>query len=195
MLNKIWPMMIIISVIFGFFSGRIGEVNNAIFVSFEDTVSMVISLLGIMCFWSGMIRILENTKILGKIQRLLKPFIDRVFKDESEEAKKLISLNMISDMLGIGNAATPMGIKAMEAMDKTNSNNHLSYGMNMFVLINTLSIQIIPTTIISVRASLGSEKPGAIILPVWITSILTFSIIMLIGSKIFKKEKKNEYIW
>lgn len=194
MLNKLWPIMIVISVIFGFFSGRMEDVNNSIFKSFDDTVSMMINFLGIMCFWSGMIKILENTKILKKIEKLLKPIIEKFFKNESEQAKKLISLNMVSNMLGIGNAATPMGIEAMKEMDKENKQKHLSYGMSMFVLLNTLSIQIIPTTIISVRASLGSEKPGVIILPVWITSIVTFIIMMFIGSRIFKKENKNEYI-
>lgn len=194
MLNKIWPIMIIISVIFGLCNGRMAEVNNAIFVSFEDTISMTINFLGIMCFWSGMIKILENTKILKKIERMLKPLVEKFFGEESEEAKKFISLNIVSDMLGIGNAATPLGIEAMKKMDKANSKNHLSYGMSMFILLNTLSIQIIPTTIISVRASLGSGKPGVIILPVWIVSIVVFLVIMFIGSKLFKKENKNEYI-
>ena len=194
MLNKIWPIMIIISVIFGLFNGRMAEINDAIFASFEDTISMVINFLGIMCFWSGMIKILENTKIQKKIERMLKPIVEKFFGEESEDAKKLISLNMVSNMLGIGNAATPVGIEAMKEMDKSNSKKHLSYGMSMFILLNTLSIQIIPTTIISVRASLGSSKPGAIILPVWITSIVAFLVIMFIGSKIFKKESKDECI-
>lgn len=194
MLNKIWPIMVIISVIFGFFNGRIDEVNNSIFVSFEDTINMGMSFLGVMCFWSGMIKILKNTKILEKIQKILKPFIERFFGTEQEKSKELISLNMVSNMMGIGNAATPIGIEAMKEMEKSNSKKGMSYGMNMFVLMNTLSIQIIPTTIISVRASLGSEKSGSIIVPIWIVSIVTFFIIMIIGSKIFKKENENEYI-
>lgn len=194
MLNKIWPIMIVISVIFGLFNGRMAEINDAIFVSFEDTISMIINFLGIMCFWSGMVKILENTKIQKKIERMLKPIVQKFFGGESEEAKKLISLNMVSNMLGIGNAATPVGIEAMKEMDKSNSKKYLSYGMSMFILLNTLSIQIIPTTIISVRASLESKNPGAIILPVWITSIVTFLVIMFMGSKIFKKENKDEYI-
>lgn len=194
MLNKIWPIMIVISVIFGLFNGRMAEINDAIFVSFEDTISMIINFLGIMCFWSGIVKILENTKIQKKIERMLKPIVQKFFGGESEEAKKLISLNMVSNMLGIGNAATPVGIEAMKEMDKSNSKKYLSYGMSMFILLNTLSIQIIPTTIISVRASLESKNPGAIILPVWITSIVSFLVVMFIGSKIFKKENKDEYI-
>lgn len=194
MLNKIWPAMIIISVIYGFFSGRIKEVNDAIFVSLDDTVTMSISFLGIMCFWSGMIEILKNTTILHRIGNILKPFIEKLFKDESEKAKELITLNVVSNMLGLGNAATPVGIKAMEELNKSENGKRVSYGMNIFILLNTLSIQIIPTMIISIRASLGSQSAGKIIIPVWIVSILTLIIIMFIGLKIFKKEKDNGYI-
>lgn len=194
MLNKIWPIMIIISVIFGLLNGRIAEVNDAVFVSLEDTIVMGIDFIGIMCFWSGMVKILTNTRILEKTKNFLKPFINRFFGNETEEAQELITLNMVSNMLGIGNAATPVGIKAMHELDKRNSGDKLSYEMSMFVLLNTLSIQIMPTTIISIRSSLGSDSAGKIIIPVWIVSILTFIITMLIGSKLFKKEKKNEYI-
>lgn len=194
MLNKIWPAMIIISVIYGFFSGRIKEVNDAIFVSLDDTVTTSISFLGIMCFWSGMIEILKNTTILHRIGNILKPFIEKLFKDESKKAKELITLNVVSNMLGLGNAATPVGIKAMEELNKSEKGKRVSYGMNIFILLNTLSIQIIPTMIISIRASLGSQSAGKIIIPVWIVSILTLIIIMFIGLKIFKKEKDNGYI-
>ena len=194
MLNKIWPAMIIISVIYGFFSGRIKEVNDAIFVSLDDTVTTSISFLGIMCFWSGMIEILKNTTILHRIGNILKPFIEKLFKDESEKAKELITLNVVSNMLGLGNAATPVGIKAMEELNKSENGKRVSYGMNIFILLNTLSIQIIPTMIISIRASLGSQSAGKIIISVWIVSILTLIIIMFIGLKIFKKEKDNGYI-
>ena len=194
MLNKIWPAMIIISVIYGFFSGRIKEVNDAIFVSLDDTVTTSISFLGIMCFWSGMIEILKNTTILHRIGNILKPFIEKLFKDESEKAKELITVNVVSNMLGLGNAATPVGIKAMEELNKSENGKRVSYGMNIFILLNTLSIQIIPTMIISIRASLGSQSAGKIIIPVWIVSILTLIIIMFIGLKIFKKEKDNGYI-
>lgn len=194
MLNKIWPVMIIISVVFGFFNGRMEALNEAVFVSLEDTVSMSISFLGIMCFWSGMIKILTGTKILDKAKSFLKGFINHFFGQESQKSKDLITLNMVSNILGIANAATPVGIKAMHELDKSNNNDKLSYGMNMFVLLNTLSIQLIPTTIISIRASMGSSSAGKIIIPVWIVTVLTFVITMAIGSRMFKKEKDNECI-
>lgn len=194
MLNKIWPVMIIVSVIFGFLNGRMEAINEAVFISLEDTVDMSISFLGIMCFWSGMIKILTCTKILDKAKNFLKGFINRFFGQESEKAKELITLNMVSNILGIANAATPVGIKAMHELDKSNNNDKLSYEMSMFVLLNTLSIQLIPTTIISIRASMGSTNAGKIIIPVWIVTVITFVITMLIGSRMFKKEKNDECI-
>lgn len=194
MLNTIWPAMIIISIIFGLCTGRMSNINDAIFASFEDTINIAISFLGIMCFWSGMIKILKNTRIMGKIQKVLRPFINKFFKNENEKAKELITLNIVSNLFGIGNAATPIGINAMREMDLNNKEKEMSYEMNIFVLLNTLSIQIIPTTIISIRSSMESENAAKIIFPVWIVSIVTFIIVMSIGLNIFKKEKKNGYI-
>ena len=194
MLNIIWPFMIIISLVFGLCTGRIEDINNAIFASFEDTVNMIINFLGIMCFWSGMINVLKNTRIMVKIENLLKPFVNKIFGTQTEKAKELISINIVSNLFGIGNAATPIGIKAMKEMDANDKNNKMSFEMNMFVLLNTLSIQLIPTTIISVRASLGAENGSRIIFPVWIVSVLTFFIVMTMGVYIFKKDKCNENV-
>lgn len=192
MLNKVWPAMIIISIFFGFCNGRIGEINDAIYESFDQTIEITISFLGIMCFWNGMIKILENTSIMGKIKKILKPVIDKVFYNETEKAKDFILINVVSDILGIGNAATPIGIEAMKEMEKENSSDKLTYGMNMFILLNSLSIQILPTTIISIRASLGSNNAGIIIVPVLISTLITLIVTMLIGGKVFKKEEQYE---
>ena len=96
---------------------------------------------------------------------------------------------MVSNLMGLGNAATPAGIEAMRKMEKENTTDQMSKEMNLFVLMNTLSIQIFPTTVISILASQGSDGAGKIIIPVWVTSILTFIIIMFFGN-IFFKEKK-----
>ncbi len=194
MLNKIWPIMIVISILFGIFTGRLDAVNDAIYISLEETVNMCISFIGVMCFWNGMISILKNTKIIEKLKNILKPLVDKFFSGETEKAKEFISLNIISNIIGIGNASTPMGIRAMEEMEKTNNKRKLSKSMNLFVLLNTLSIQLIPTTVISIRTSMGAESSGKIIIPVWIVSILTFLIIMTIGLKIFGEDEKNEFV-
>lgn len=189
MLNKLWSWMIVISVIFACFCGRLKEVNSAIFDSLEDTITMTIKLVGIMCFWSGMIKILINTSVMNKLKKLLGPFVNKVYKDEDAETKELITINIVSNMMGIGNAATPTGIKAMKKMDSNCGDEKFSSSMCLFVLMNCLSIQILPSTIMSIMASMGSNKSGTIIFPVWISSILTFVIIMGIGRIIFRSVK------
>lgn len=107
MLNKLWPILIVISVFFSIFVGRVSELNSAIFISLEDTVTFVLKFLGIMCFWNGMIAVLRKTSIVDKIGKLLRPIICFFFSKESEDVKELITINMISNLIGIGNAATP----------------------------------------------------------------------------------------
>lgn len=189
MINKIWVYMLMFSFIFGIFNGQIAEINNAIFSSFESTTNIIISLVGIMCFWCGMINVLKNTVIMSFLEKILNPFIKYFFKEENDDIKRLIMINIVSNMLGIGNAATPSGIKAMKAMDKNSSGDVMTYEMNIFVLINTLSIQIFPTTIMSIMVSLGKVDAYKIILPIWFTSIITFMIVIFIGSIILKKKR------
>lgn len=189
MVNKIWVYMLMFSFIFGIFNGQITAINNAIFSSFESTTNIIISLVGIMCFWCGMINVLKNTVIMSFLEKILNPFINYFFKEENDDTKRLIMINIVSNMLGIGNAATPSGIKAMKAMDENSSGDVMTYEMNIFVLINTLSIQILPTTIMSIMVSLGKVDAYKIILPIWITSIITFMIVIFIGSIILKKKR------
>lgn len=186
MINKIWVCMLMFSFIFGVFNGQIAEMNNAIFSSLENTTSIIISFIGIMCFWCGMINVLKNTVIMSLLEKILNPFIENFFKKENDNTKKLIMINVVSNMLGIGNAATPSGIKAMKEMDENSSGEAMTYEMNMFVLINTLSIQILPTTIMSMMVSLGKADAYKIILPIWLTSIATFAIVIFMGSIILK---------
>lgn len=108
MLNKLWPFFIVVSVVFSLFVGRIGDVSGAIFVSLEDTVSFVFKFLGVMCFWSGIIAVLRKTSVIDKLGLVIGPVVNCFFKDESDEVRELITINMISNMIGIGNAATPM---------------------------------------------------------------------------------------
>ena len=190
MLNKLWPFLVVISVIFSIFCGRINFITSTIFNSLEDTVKFVFSFLGIMCFWSGMINIVQKTGAMKKMEKLLKPFINYFFRGESDEVKDLIAINKISNIIVIGNAATPVGIEAMKKMNENNNTDKLTKNMKMFVLLNTLSIQIFPTTLVSIMASLGSNCVGSILLPIWITTILTFGIIFSIGNILFKMEEK-----
>lgn len=193
MLNKIWCFFIVIGIIFSLINGTYVDVNNAIFTGIDDTISLVISFIGSISFWNGIMNIIENTSLINKLKNFLKPLIKLIFKDIDleSEAGENIAMNMTSNILGLGNASTPCGLKAMEELQKENLNkNNLSNNMLLFILINTASIQIIPTTIISIRAGLGSQNPSCIVLGVWFSSIVAF-VSMLIITKIYIKLKRR----
>ena len=191
MINIIWSIMVITSIVYATFIGKTDVIGNSLFSGLEDATSFVIKLTGVMCFWTGIINILRNTRLMTSVQLLLKPVVNTLFKNQSQKAKELITINMVSNALGIGNAATPSGIAALQEMDTNNNEKEMSTEMNLFILINTLSIQILPSTIISIRALHGSESPGRIIIPVWIVSILTFIPTIIIGRILFRKRRKQ----
>lgn len=182
MLNKLWCFFILIAIIFSFIVGSYESVNNAIFNSIENTRDLVLILIFNICFWNGVINIIKNTTLINKIKQILKPLLKFIFPklDEKSEVFEDISMNVVSNLLGLGNASTPAGLKAMDGLHKENSNKEkLSNEMLLFILINTASIQLIPTSIIGIRMGLDSKNPTGIIFGVWISSIITFSFIIL----------------
>ncbi len=189
MLNIIWPLFIIISLIYAICFGKVDEVNLAIFDSVENAVQISIKLLGTICLWNGIIKIATNTRLVEKLKRLLKPLLKFLFPDikETEKAYGEISMNIVANIMGLGNAATPIGLNAMKSMQKNNKEkDKLSDSMAMFILINTASIQIIPTTVIAIRTSLGSNNPTGMILAVWIAT-LGAAISAIVMAKILMK--------
>lgn len=173
-MNYIWCGMILFSLIVASISGTLNETVNAAFAGAQASVETVLSFAGVMCFWTGMLKLAEKSGISEKIEKLLSPVVRRLFKKTDSEARKYISMNITANMLGMGNAATPMGIKAMSALDKHNKNPlYPSDDMCMFVVLNTTSFQLIPTTIIALRAAASSQNPFSVILPIWITSAVS----------------------
>lgn len=186
MLNIIWPLFIIISFIYAFFSGNIENVSNGIFISLTEVVNLCLTFLGTMCLWNGIMEIAKRTTLIRKLTIFFRPLINFLFPElkENEQAKEEISMNMIANILGLGNAATPLGIKAMKTLQKDNKNKMiLSNSMLMFILINTASIQLIPTNVIAIRNSLNSSMSTQIIFPVWIATI-TAALASIIMAKV-----------
>ena len=174
MLNTIWPIFLIISFVFAFIFGKIPETNKSIFESVQSAINLTLTLLGTMCLWSGIIKIAMETSLINKIIKMLKPILKKLFPDinENDKAYKEISMNIIANILGLGNAATPLGLKAMESLHEKNyKNNKISNSMAILIVINTASIQIIPTTVIAIRNSLGSKNPTQMLVPIWIATI------------------------
>lgn len=174
MLNIVWPFFIIISFTFSIFSGNLEKLNSSIFEGTESAINLTINLLGTMSLWSGIMKIANNTKILDALIKILTPIIKFLFPKlkNNKKIQKEIAMNIIANILGLGNAATPLGLKAMESMQKENINkDKLTDSMMMFIVINTASIQIIPTTVIAIRNSFKSENATSIVFPVWIATI------------------------
>jgi len=192
MLNKLWPIFIIISIAYGVANGKILDMNNAIFESTESSVKLCLTLLGNMCLWSGIMEIAAKTRLIKKINFALNRLMKFLFPDIKKEDKeyKEITMNITANVLGLGNAATPLGLKAMKTMQEKNKDkDKLTNSMAMFIILNTASLQIIPTTVIAIRSSLESSNPTQIILPVWISTICA-AVAGIVASKIFIKLNK-----
>ena len=197
MLNLVWPIFIIISFSYAIFSGNLQNLNSSIFDSVESAVNLSITMLGTMCLWSGIINVAANTNIMKMMNKILKPIVRFLFPEirENKKAQSEIYMNMIANILGLGNAATPLGLKALETLQEENKNKEeLSNSMIMLIVINTASIQIIPTTIIAIRSSLGSENPTSIIVPVWIATICAAIVGITVTKLLIKYSNKRENI-
>lgn len=189
MLNIIWPAFIIISFIYALISGNIEQTSNGIFDSAASAVELTLTFFGTICLWNGVMAIAKKTTLMQKLTKILQPIVKFLFPElkQNEKIKEEISMNMVANLLGLGNAATPLGLKAMETMQKENpQKDRLTNSMAMFIVINTASLQIIPTNVIAIRSSLGSSEPSSIILPVWIATIVA-AIVGVTATKILMK--------
>lgn len=190
MINYIWFFLIFLGVLVGLISGNGEIISKAIINSSGSTVTFIIELTGIMCFWCGVMKVAENSGLTEKISKLLKPILKIIFKEAAKDEKALgaIVMNLTANMLGLSNAATPFGIKAMEQLDRLNKGEKetASNDMALFLVLNATCIQLVPSTIISIRAACNSGNPGGIILPT-LVSTATASIVGVICCKILQR--------
>lgn len=194
-----WVILILVglSVIFGSITGNMSEVSNAAISGSFDAVQLSITLLGGMCLWSGVMNIAEKSGLANHISRAIYPITKRLFPGLKAGSKALgaITMNITANLLGLGNAATPLGLMAMKQLAETECCDETATpNMVTFVVLNTASITLIPTTVATLRLANGSHKPLDILPAVWAASIiaLTMSILMSkILSKIFYKRNKK----
>lgn len=192
LLNNIWPIFIIISIIYAIIAGNLENLNLAITSSSESAVYLTLTLIGTTCLWSGLIEIASNTNIIKYLKKFLRPVITRLFPNLNSLVYDKVTMNIISNILGLGNAATPLGLQAMEEMQKENLNKeYLSDNMMILIVLNTSSLQIIPTTIIAIRTSLGSNNPTRIIFPVWFSTICAGIVGIIVTKLIIFLTKKG----
>jgi Uncharacterized membrane protein, required for spore maturation in B.subtilis. len=173
MINIIWFFILGFGIILGIFTGRGAEISKAIITSTDSTVKLVIGLTGVMCLWCGVMKIAEKSGLTDNLAAVLKPILKLIFKDAAKDEKAMgaIVMNLTANMMGLSNAATPFGIKAMEELKRLNKKDgEASDDMALFLILNAVCIRLVPTTIISMRAVVGSSNPAATIIPGIITT-------------------------
>lgn len=189
MINIIWFILIFTGIIVGIFTGKGDVLTKVIVSSTTSTVTLMIELVGLMCLWCGLIRILTESGVMKVIAKILAPILKLIFKKEgrSEKAMEAIVMNLTANSMGISNAATPAGIKAMEEMQKLNIHkDRASDDMILFLVMNATCIQFIPSTIISVRAACNSSNPAVIMIPAILSTALA-ALFGIIFCKILEK--------
>lgn len=191
MLNYLWGLMIIIGIGYGALQGKMTEVTNAILDSSQEAVSLCITMVGIMSVWVGLMEIAKTSGLIQSATNKIRPFIKFMFPDipDNHPAGEYITTNIIANILGLGWAATPAGLKAMDALAKLEEergnphylrhkkNRPASREMCTFLVINISSLQLVPVSIIAYRAQYGSVNPTDIVLP----AILATSVSTLAG--------------
>jgi spore maturation protein A len=194
MVNYIWVFMTITGFIFAMINGTMEEVNKAIFDGAKEAVTLCIGLISILVFWLGMMRIAQESGLLELLSKLFRPLVKRLFPEvpTNHPAMGYILSNMIANMFGLGNAATPLGIKAMEELKQLNGGkNSASRSMVTFLAINTASITIIPTTVIAIRMNYNSASPTEIVVPTLIATVISMLGAVMIDRYFYNRRSRK----
>ena len=176
----IWTGMVVLSLIFGILSGNLDEVANAAMAGAQSAIDLSVSMAGMLCLWSGIMEIMNVCGLSRGLARAFRPLLRRLLPDASrdEETLAAVSANVSANLLGLGNAATPLGIRAARRMARR-CEGVASDELCMLVVLNTASIQLLPTTIASVRAAAGCRTPFDILPAVWFSSVLSVTVGLL----------------
>jgi len=188
-MNVIWLILIAVSVITAVFTGRLEELTRAIFDGAKSAVEISLYLLGIVSLWLGITKIIEDSGLIHRIAHLFRPLITRLFKTipDDHPAISSITLNMLANFFGLGNAATPLGIKAMQDLQTLNGEKDtLSFEMMLFIVVNTASVQLLPFTVVGILSSFGAVNASGIVLPT-ICSTLISAVIALCILFLFRR--------
>ncbi|RPF55730.1 nucleoside recognition domain-containing protein [Aquisalibacillus elongatus] len=197
MVHIIWVSMAAIGIIYAVFNGTIEEVNEVIFESANEAVYLTISLVSILVFWLGLMRVAEEAGLLVKLAKFFKPLFTRLFPDipHNHPAMGYILSNFSANIFGLGNAATPLGIKAMKEMKSLNDDkDEASRSMITFLALNTSSVTLIPTTMIAIRMQYESTAPTEIVISsIFATLISTIGAILVDRYFYYRRQGRIDY--
>ena len=195
-MNYIFFILIAVSIIIGIFNNTISEVVNSMLQACDIAVKISFSLIGIMAFWLGIMKIAEKSGLVKMLSRLLEPIAKILLKDVKKDSPAIgdISMSVAANALGLTNAATPIGLKVMKELQEENPNkDKATDSMCMFLAMNTAGFQIIPATVIAVLVGVGAKNPSEIILPTLIVTTLSFIIAILIAMLLQKIWNRRNY--
>lgn len=194
MINIIWVLLTVIGIVFAMFNGTMEEVNEAVFKGAQEAVTLCIGLISVLVFWLGMMKIAEHAGLLDKLSKACRPFVKRLFPEVPSQhpAMGYILSNMMANLFGLGNAATPLGIKAMEQLKVLNGGkNEASRSMITFLVINTASVTLIPTTVIAIRMNYNAATPTDIVGPTLIATCLSAAIAIIIDRLFYYRRSRK----
>jgi spore maturation protein A len=175
-MNTVWILLMVISVLFSLLNGRLEEFTKSIFEGAKSAVEVSLFLLGIVSLWLGVTKVIEDSGLIHRLSGFFQYFVRRLFKNIPPEHPAItsITLNFLANLFGLGNAATPLGIKAMQDLKTLQPGEEtISFEMMVFIIANTASIQLIPFTVIGILADYGSKDPSAIVLPTLLATFLS----------------------
>lgn len=192
MLNWIWTGLLFVSILCACLTGRTEELANAVLSGAQSAVELCFATMGMMCFWTGMMHIAEKGGLTQLLAKVLHPILKHLFPDlkPGSRAAGAICMNLTANFLGLGNAATPLGISAMKELKKCDPNcgDEANRSMVLFVVLNTASLQLIPTYMATIRAKYGAQNPFDLLPAVWITSICAL-LVAVLSAKLFERRK------
>ena len=192
-MNIIWLLLIVTSILFAVVNNRTEAFTQALFDGAKGAVEVSLFLLGIVSLWLGVTRIIEDSGLIHKISGFFRPAVSRLFKNIPQDHPSItsITLNILANFFGVGNAATPLGIKAMQDLQTLNPDKEtITFEMMLFIVINTSSIQLIPFTVIGILSAYGSTNPAAVVLPIILATSVS-SIIAVTNLFVFRKMLKQ----
>ena len=193
MIGKICGLICILSFIFGCVNGNISELGNAVYDGASSAVTLTISLVGMMCLWNGIMQVASASGVVEWLARLMSPLFKFLFPDAYKKKNGIgeIAASFSANIFGIGNAATPLAIKAMEKLQENNDDKKIATNdMIMFTVLGTASFDVFPTTLIALRKAVNSNQPFEIIVPVWICSFVTAFVAVLLVKGVCSLRRK-----
>ncbi|MBE6755152.1 MAG: spore maturation protein A [Ruminococcaceae bacterium] len=193
-MNYIWGAMVVFSFIAAVFSGNMQTLSDSIVTSGQDAINLILKLTGMMCLWGGIMKIAEKSELTLVISKMLSPLFSVLYRNVDRKSKtaEAMSMNITANLLGLGNAATPLGLEAMRRMQEANPDKtKATDDMIVFVVMNSAAMRLIPTTVATLRTQFGSASPMEIMPATWVSTILSLAAGVLTAKIISRMMKKE----